>query len=636
MKNYFYHVKLFLLRFLLLIAFFSLSRVIFYLFNNDYFDTLTINNLVKILFYGIRFDISALYYFNLPFIILSLIPGNFKNNKGFQRTLKLLFIAINALLLSVNFIDTKFFDFEHKRLTVDIFNSVWLGEDFITLLPVFIKDYWYLIIIWCVFVYFLYRVYPHINYKKNFPVKLTFRQFIYQSLLFLLMMGVCLIGGRGGLQLKPLRVIHAAKYTSAKNIPLLLNTPFTIMKSIGKESFKLNRYYNSQTLDSIYNPIQQYQFVQKKPKPNIVLIILESFSKEYIGFFNNFNGYTPFLDSLCKESLVFTKGFANGKRSIEAMPSIIAGLPALTDNPYITSQFSSNKINAIPSLLNQLGYQTAFFHGGKNGTMGFDQFANIAGFDQYYGLNEYPHKSDYDGNWGIYDEEYMQYFKNMLDNFNEPFFASLFTLTSHHPYQIPAKYKNKFPDGNLNIHESIGYTDFALKKFFETAKHTPWYQHTLFIITADHTAQAEHGYYKNKVGNYAIPIIIYHPNDTLFNGKKDFITQQSDLFPTIMDYCGYYKPFVAFGKSMLSDTSDRFTVNYLNGIYQIMMDEYLLQFDGKQSIAFYNIKQDSLLQDNLISSSEKYLFYENKLKAFIQSYQKRLKHNQLYIEKSLK
>lgn len=634
MKNYLYHVKLFILRILIIIALFSLSRILFYLFNINYFGTLTVNESLKIFFSGLRFDISALYYFNLPFIILSIIPGNFKNNKTYQQILKILFLFVNALLLSTNFIDTKFFDFEHKRLTTDIFNSVWLGNDFVTLLPAFMKDYWYLIILWMVFVYLLYRIYPAQRLENKYiPAKLSNRQIIYQSLLFVMLMGIGLVGGRGGFQLKPLRVIHAAKYTTAKKIPLVLNTPFTIMKSLGTKDFKVDRYFNQQTLDSIYRPIHQYSSVRNKPKQNIVLIILESFSKEYIGFYNNGKGYTPFLDSLCTKSLVFTNGFANGKRSIEAMPSIIAGLPALTDNPYITSQFSSNKINTIPSLLNGLGYQTAFFHGGKNGTMGFDQFANIAGFNNYFGMDEYPDKSHFDGNWGIYDEEYLLYFKQQLDQFKHPFFATIYTLTSHHPYQIPSRYKGKFPKGNLNIHESIGYADFALQQFFKSAKNSPWYNNTLFVLVADHTAQAESEYYKNKIGNYTIPIILYHPNDTLFNGQKKLIAQQADIFPTIIDYCGYNKPFIAFGKSLLSDTCDDFTINYMNGIFQLIQDNYLLQFDGKNSIAFYNFKQDSLLKNNLIHSSKKYLDYEHKIKAIIQSYQERLTQNQLTIQK---
>lgn len=630
MKNYFDHIKIFFYRFLLLAVLFSISRFLFYLFNINYFDSIKTAELLKIMFFGIRFDLSALYYFNILFILLSLIPGKFKNLRKYQSLLLILFVVINSVLLATNYIDTKFFDFEHKRLTADIFSDEWLGEDFITLLPAFIRDYWYLIIIWFVMCFGLYKFYPRLQSDIQLDNKRSIKNTSYQVAVFILLMGVGLLFGRGGFQLKPLRVIHAAEYTSAKNIPLVLNTPFTIMKSFGTKNIEVKKYFDQDELTSIYSPVKRYSDQNPKDQ-NIVVIILESFSKEYIGTLNNGSGYTPFLDSLIKESLVFTNAFANGKRSMEAMPSIMAGLPALTDETYITSRYASNQINSIATILNKKGYHSAFFHGGKNGTMGFDKFAEISGFEEYYGMDEYPYQEDYDNNWGIYDEPYLKYFSDKLSEFDKPFFTSIFTLTSHHPYEVPKKYKGKFPKGTLNIHESIGYSDFALKQFFRKVRKAPWFSNTLFIITADHTAQAEKAYYKNRLGNYAIPIIFYHPTDSLFKGMSEIIAQQTDIFPTIIDYLGINDSFICFGNSLLSNLNDRFTVNYINGIYQLYKDDYLLQFDEDKSIGLYNIKKDSLLQNNLVDHMNEKIYLENYLKAVIQTYQQRVVSNNLTI-----
>jgi len=633
MKNYLSHITVFFYRFILLIALFTVSRILFYAFNANYFSDIDFFHLLKILFAGIRFDISALYYFNIPFIVFSLVPGNFKNKNAYQKVLFILFIVTNSILLAFNFIDTKFFDFEHKRLTSDFFNSVWLGEDFITLLPQFLKDYWYLLILWILSIFALVKFYPKLNFNKLRSDKISVKQYAIHFIVFLFLMGLGLLGGRGGFQLKPLRVIHATKYTPAKNVALILNTPFTIMKSIDAEAFQPKKYFSKTELDTIYSPVISFNHKVNGHNQNIVLIILESFSREYIGALNNGFGYTPFLDSLIQESLVFTHAFANGKRSIEAMPSIIAGLPALTDDAYITSKFSVNKINAIPNTLKKLGYYSAFFHGGKNGTMGFDQFANVAGFDDYFGMDEYPDKNDYDGNWGIYDEPYLQYFGKKMTEFKQPFFASVFTLTSHHPYEIPEKYKDKFIDGTLNIHESIGYTDYSLNKFFESVKNTEWYPNTLFILVADHTAQAEKPYYKSRLGNYAIPIILFHPGDSTIRGKSDIIAQQSDIFPTILDYLEYNDSIVCYGNSLLNDNTARFSINYINGIYQLIQNDYLLQFDGNKSIAFYSYKNDSLLTQNIAGNdSARLIHYENKIKAIIQSYETRLSSNKLSLD----
>ncbi len=630
MKNYLHHIKLFTFRFLILIIIFSISRLLFYIFNYSYFDSIHAGELLKIMFFGIRFDISALYYFNILFILMSLIPGNFKNNHTYQKILLFIFLIINSLLLATNYTDTKFFDFEHKRLTADIFTSEWLGSDFLTLLPEFIKDYWYLILLWIGMCYALYYFYPKLNQKEISNDHYNISRIFSHTGIFILLMGIGLVFGRGGFQLKPLRVTHAADYTSARNIPLVLNTPFTLMKSLGTESFKVSKYFEQEELNSIFSPVKQYDNSGTK-NTNIIVIILESFSREYIGGYNNGLGYTPFLDSLMKRSLVFNHAYANGKRSMEAMPSIMASLPALIDEPYITSRFSSNKINSVASELTKINYHTAFFHGGKNGTMGFDNFAKIAGFKEYYGLNEYPVEKDYDGNWGIYDEEYLQYFCHKLSDFKQPFFTSVFTLTSHHPYEIPAKYKGKFPQGTLNIHESIGYTDYSLRRFFKSAEKTEWYNNTLFIITADHTAQAEGNYYKNQLGNYAIPLILFHPSDTLFKGASEIVSQQADIFPTIMDYLGISDQIICFGNSLFN-TDNRYTVNYINGIFQLLKDDYFIQFDGNKMLAIYDVKKDSLLQNNLIEKIENNIVLEIYLKAIIQSYQERLVSNKLTIE----
>ena len=163
-------------------------------------------------------------------------------------------------------------------------------------------------------------------------------------------------------------------------------------------------------------------------KKNVFVIILESFSSEHIGALthqigNKNTDFTPFLDSLAEKSLVF-EGFANGKRSIEGIPAILASLPTWMTEDFITSQYSSNKFNSLASILKAEGYNTSFFHGGKNGTMGFDAFSKSAGFEFYYGKNEYPDQSDFDGSWGISDEPYLQYIAKTLNTTPEPFLGS--------------------------------------------------------------------------------------------------------------------------------------------------------------------------------------------------------------------
>jgi phosphoglycerol transferase MdoB-like AlkP superfamily enzyme len=338
--------------------------------------------------------------------------------------------------------------------------------------------------------------------------------------------------------------------------------------------------------------------------------------------------FTPFLDSLAEKCLVYN-GFANGKRSIEGIPAILASLPTWMPEEFITSQYASNKFNSLASLLKTEGYNTSFFHGGKNGTMGFDAFCNSAGFDSYYGKNEYPDKADFDGSWGIWDEPYLQYIANTLNQTKQPFMGAVFTLSSHHPYKVPEKYKNKFRKGKLEIQETIMYTDYALQKFFEKASTMPWFQNTIFVITSDHTSEAVQPYYQSRVGQYAIPIFFYEPQNGV-SGHKYILAQQTDILPTLLDMLHFPKPFMAFGGSLLRENEPRFSLSYLNRNYQLIQDGYTWQTDHTISYALYNLKSDSLLINNLYPEQHNTANQRDKLlKSVLQQYNNRMIENKL-------
>jgi phosphoglycerol transferase MdoB-like AlkP superfamily enzyme len=370
---------------------------------------------------------------------------------------------------------------------------------------------------------------------------------------------------------------------------------------------------------------------------NVVVIILESFSKEHFGSLNHtiengrYKGFTPFLDSLLSHSLV-TDGYSDGKRSIEGIPAILASLPTWMTQDYITSVYGGNTINSIASLLKTEGYGTAFFHGGNNGTMGFDAFCGSAGFDKYYGRNEYANDKDYDGEWGIWDEPFLQYMANKLNTMQQPFLASVFTLSSHHPYQVPEKYKGKFREGKLPIQQTVMYSDYALKRFFETAAHMPWFDNTLFVITADHTSESALPFYQNRVGQYSIPVIFYK-HDTTLSLHKPVTAQQTDIMPSVLHYLGYTKPFVAFGNSVFDTTAVHAAVSNINGSYQLIQNGWALEWNSNDRAQLYHFVQDSALAENLaVKQPQKLLEMENLLKAYIQQYNNRMIDNRLIIK----
>jgi phosphoglycerol transferase MdoB-like AlkP superfamily enzyme len=294
--------------------------------------------------------------------------------------------------------------------------------------------------------------------------------------------------------------------------------------------------------------------------------------------------------------------------------------------------YSGNNINSLATVLKKKNYSSAFFHGGTNGTMGFDGFTKLAGFDKYYGRTEYNNEKDYDGKWGIFDEPFLQFMAATLDKTPKPFIAGVFTLSSHHPYKVPDKYANTLPKGKLAIHQSICYTDYALRKFFKTLSRESWFDSTLFVITADHTSESIYPQYETREGMYSIPIIFYLHNSSL-KGVNDLVTQQSDIMPTILDYLNFNAPFVAFGNSVLDSAGNHFAINFVNETYQLIYKNYAMVFDGTKGISLYNTANDSLQKKNLLESSpaiKKEM--EQKVKAIIQSYNQRLIKNEMVVK----
>ncbi len=491
-------------------------------------------------------------------------------------------------------------------------------------------DFWYILVLWIISLVALYKLYPfkNPNYEKE-PIRA--KNLINQTPLFLAFLGIFTIGTRGGVQLRPINSLTAAQYISPDKIALITNSTFTILNSYGEIRLENIDYFTPDQLSAIFTPEQAYvNFDKDFPNQNVVLLILESFGAEYSQFLSgNAPGYTPFLDSLMNQSITFRRAYANAKKSIEALPAILSGIPALMDYPYVSTRFHANNIQGIPAILKKHGYSTHFFHGGANGTMAFDNFTKATGVDNYYGLNEYRgNKEDYDGAWGIYDEPYLQYVANVLDTISTPFFAGIFTLSSHHPYRLPEKYRDSFPEGKLPILKTIAYTDYALRKFFNRAKQSPWYRNTLFVITADHTSVSFTDSFANIHGSYRIPLIFYIPEHPKARKTLDYVVQHTDIYPSVIHYLGLNEAIVSYGSSVfVRDTG--WTVNYLSGVYQIITDSLLIQFDGTHVLGIYNPVTDPLLQDNRLDTKQQTQNELDFLKAVIQDYRFRLINNRL-------
>ena len=598
----------------------SATRLLFYFFNQTHFQHIQITDFLI----GAWFDCITIALYYTPFILLQLIPVRYDCTFRLkERISKILFLATTTLLLAMNLMDFEYFKYTNKRSTADLFTILGTGNDLSQLATTFLKDFWILIVLLALFLWISERLYRKTNQVQFEPD--TWKPTVIQSFL---MLPLILIIARGGFQLKPVGIIEAAQFTTPENSALVLNTPFTMIKSFGKERLEEKYFFSEIEEKHLFNPIRKSQPQNILPdKTNLVIIILESFGNEWAGPSSKRKSFTPFFDSLLNQSLTFEYGIANGKKSIEAVPAIIASIPTLMDNPYISSPYGNNKIQSIATILKSNGYSTAFYHGATNGSMRFDGFAAQAGFSHYFGRYEYDNDKHFDRTWGILDEYFNPWTASQLSKLRPPFFGTLFTLSSHHPYYIPPHFRKKAKKGPHPICASINYGDFALKKFFDEAKKQKWYKNTLFVLLADHTPATNSSEFTKREMMYRIPIAFFDPSGRLAAKKEKRIFQQLDVMPTILDLLNINCTYYSFGNSFYSKNNPE-AITYLEGSFQYYLNSSIYYLSNEKARNL--LKSRKNLWSDRVSPKEKTKrehYALNRLKAIIQRYNRDLIHN---------
>ena len=621
---------------LVVMALYTLSRLFFYWVSPDLFPDVTMGHLWEMLLGGIRFDLTAVLYLSSVYLLLMLLPlpMTWRQNTIYQRIAKWFFMVPNLLGLAVNCIDMVYVRFTDRRTTITFFDEFQNDGNLLSIFIQGIGQYWYVTLFALAVFSALIAAFRQSSITNHqSPITNTWWYYLRESGILVVSVYLIIIGMRGGFgaYTRPITLSNALQYTNRPQETLLvLNTPFSLMRSTEGSTYTDPHYFPQDELDSIMTPIHEdkgERLMVSGERLNVVVIILESFATEHIA------SYAPFMDSLMHQGVTWTYSFASGRKSIDAMPSVLSSIPMLID-PYVVTPYSTNAVSSIADCLGREGYTTAFFHGAPNGSMGFQAYARSAGFQAYYGKDEYPNADrDFDGTWAIWDEEFLQYYGRTMSTMAEPFMTAVFTASSHHPFKVPERYEGVFPQGDQPLQQCIAYSDHALKRFFDYAKTQAWYDHTLFVLTADHTNQLSQPEFTNALGQYRVPIVFFCPAQLPAEMRSDVISQ-TDIMPSVLRFVGYNKPFFAFGEDALTKPkTHNYAVCYNNPVFQIMSDSLLLQFDGEQVTALYNYRTDPTLQQRLNpqDAPEEMVNY---LKAFIQQYIYRMIHNELTYERS--
>ena len=625
---------------LLVMVLYTVSRLFFYWVNIDLYPNVSTQHLLEMLAGGMRFNLTALLYLNSLYLLLVLLPLPIKirNHKAYICATNWALWVPNILGFIVNCMDIVYVRFTDRRTTCTLFTEFQNDDNWASIIAQSAWQYWY-VTLFGIALIALFIVLSRKQWQVTSPRR-AWTYYLLESLLMVVTIYFIVIGIRGGFgkYTRPITISNALQYTNTpQETAILLNTPFSLMKSLENTTYTHPHYFTNEQAEQLFSPIHADEIEPNGllGTTNVVVLILESFSKEYIGFYNQhidgYKGYTPFLDSLLAHSITYAHSFASGRKSIDAMPSVLSSIPMLIE-PYIVTPYSTNAVSSLASCLRGEGYATAFFHGAPNGSMGFQAYARSADFERYYGMDEYDGIEAFDGTWAIWDEEFLLYYARTMSQMKQPFMTAVFTASSHHPFRLPKRYEGVFPKGEQPIHQCVGYTDHALRKFFDYAKQQDWYENTLFVLTADHTNQVTLPVYATAKGLFEVPIAFYSPRWNQGELQTCGAVSQTDIMPSVLAYLGYTKPFFAFGEDALTQPKQHpWAVCYNHPVYQLLSDSLLLQFDGNAVLGVYDYLNDPLLQHNIATTTDTEAM-QTYLRAYIQQYIYRLTTNQLTVE----
>lgn len=624
-------VKVALVSFLYLLVVYSLLRLIFYFIQSDYYVESGVTEILFAFYKGLRFDIAAVIMLNLPVLVLYFLPLKLYKIKYSGHILFVLFVTLNLIGIILNFVDYAYYPTVQRRLLFEPYTAL---PDLLRMLPGLFDNYSFLIFLslaGCIlFVYGFLLLMKKLN--RVYEIKYSWWK---STIVFVLVVILSVIGIRGGLQLKPIRQTNAFFSDNIALGYLALNSSYTVLRSYFQYTFQTYNFMSSEESNRIIETMlkseneemlnEEYPFLRKKKpdqpmiKKNIVLFILESWSANVISSIAGEKTYTPNFDSLAKEGMLFTNFLASGQRSITSVTSILTSIPSIFQGSIIGSRVEVNKMRGLGSIMLEHGYTTSFHYGATYGSMGFDGFVPRVGLSQYFSKEDCENYADSldDGVWGMFDEPYFLDAAKRINGFDEPFCSVIFSLTSHDPCRIPENKKKLFEKYNDDTPflTALRYSDYALGKFFEYAKEQPWFDDTIFILTADHTTYTTRN---DLYSVFHVPLLIYAPS-FIESQVIDKTGSHVDILPTVLDLLNIETTHSSMGRSLLDGSLEGFAVNaaFPKFFYFEKNGIYIDDLENRRE--YFPLINNSMTKENHFEENKAHAdSIQHKLKAYIQ------------------
>lgn len=577
--------------------FFWLSRFVFIAHNGDLIGLTEFSDAIKIALSGLRFDACIFFYANALFVVMRFAPWPRACRRWWIRISNWLLLIINSLLLIINFGDTAYFPFTGYRMSWQGFTNLLSDPGTPALIFSFLPAYWWAFLAAFLFAGAMIWAATRVDFTEPFPHIRSRRRYWAARICVFLLMGLftflCIRGWmfRG----RPIeRATEVTKVDDPKHFPAVINTPFSILFSIGKE-MTVGRFafFTPEELERLRGSVVIPEGKTPNGK-NLFVIVIESGGSVLSKVFNPVEGDTTytsalrFVDSLASHSLVHLNLYASGRTSTQGITHIFEGIPWFGASYFVESPYADDKIDSPARLLADEGYDTRFYYACTKGNYHIDETARMSGFNSIFTRESYGDESDYDGKWGIFDMPMADFVVKDLNAAyrpGRPFFGAWFTITAHMPFNLPKgtdlsgyHYKKESPE------QAMEYTDKAIRHFFELAKNEPWYANTIFVITSDHGQRDLGSYYSDNVYCHNhVPFLIFTPDGSVKPEVIDSIPMsQIDIPPTLLDLTGYNKPHVSLGRSILCPPS-QFAIVESFGFFHIIGNRYIVAVSSPEA-----------------------------------------------------
>jgi len=531
--------------------------------------------------HGIILDMSATgYILIIPMLVL--IPGIYFTGNWYRRFVRwysYLIILISVVIVVADTLIYKYWGFrmdysalQYLNTPKEVIASVSTFQLSVVILTVILITATFILL----YNRLIDRLFDNFNRVKLWPVAMLF---------FTVLFGSLIIPVRGGVGIAP---VNAGSVYFSQDI-FVNHTAINVAWNVGSSVFNRKpstNPYNYGDLDLAKEMVESLTVENGIPvklinntRPNILLFVLESFGSTLIGPLGGDSLTTPCFNRYTKEGVLFTNFYASGNRTDKAMPAILNGYPS---QPVVSIMKEPRKTQSLPGLvkiLNEQGYNSAFWYGGEINFANFNSFVINSGFKQIITMDNFSPEY-YNSKWGVHDHILMAALADSMQVVREPFLKVVLTLSSHEPFEVPTEHAFEGRDDMTKFRNSVYYTDSTIGSFLDWAKNTDWWDNTLVIFVADHCRRSSLEILAYSEEIFRIPMLWVGGALATHGVKIDKLGSQVDIPLTVLHQLDLDDNY-PFAKDLLSEGSNSFAFYTFNEGFVFITDTSKYVYDHK-------------------------------------------------------